>query len=297
MPDKQTVTEHIIKSFSENTGFIVFTAAELQRMNQAFGVDPKSTDRRVFDLESMSHHLQHEVIKLIKLMNITRDDSVLDAGCGNAAPTRLIAKTCGCRITGFDVNPDQIKKAEECNRLEGVDHLIRLYVKDVHNLDFREEMFDKIFHNETICHWMDKQTALAGLYRVLKPGGIMGFHDWSKGDKGDLNDARGDFPGTYAEGVWFQNDIEETKKLLEEAGFIILRCEDTTDIVDRGLRARLKELQMSKLFLEATSEQYYYKTLRYFRVMIETHYDYLKYARFLCKKIVERNVIKDHVGS
>lgn len=282
--NRNVVTENIIKSFSENIGFPVYTAGELQKMYQVFGVDPKSIDRRVFDTESMSHHLQTEVIKLINMMHISKDNLVLDAGCGNGAPTRLIAKICGCKIIGFDINAHQIKKAVDCDLLEGVNHLTDRIVKDVHKLDFPNDSFDKIFHNETICHWMDKKTALAELYKVLKKGGLMGFHDWARGEKGDLNDAGGDFPGTYAEGVWFQNSLEETRKLLEEAGFVVHKYEDTTDVVDRGLRARLRELQMSKVYIKAASEEYFYKSIRYFKVLIETHYDYLKYGRFLCEK-------------
>lgn len=284
MLDEQKVTENIIKSYSENIGFPVYTAKELQRMYQAFGVDPKSTDRRVFDTESMSHHTQAEVLKLIRMMNITRDDLLLDAGCGNGAPTRLIAKLCGCKIIGIDINPNQIKKAVDCDHLEGVDHLIERLVRDVHNLDFSENTFNRIFHNETICHWMDKKTALTGLFKVLKRNGVMGFHDWASGEKGDLNVAGGGFHGTYAEGVWFQNSIEETRELIEETGFVELHCEDTTDIVDRGLRARLRELVMSKVYIKGASEEYLHKSTRYFEVMIKTHYDYLKYGRFLYKK-------------
>lgn len=284
MMNKEVVTKNIIKSFSQNIGFPVYTAKELQKMYEVFGVDPKSTDRRVFDTESMSHHLQYEVIKLIKMMDVSKNDLVLDAGCGNGAPTRLIAKLCGCRIVGFDINPNQIKKAVDCDRLEGVDHLIERKVRDVHELDFPPNTFDKIFHNETICHWMDKKNALAGLYDVLKKDGIMGFHDWLRGDKGNLNDAGGGFPGVYAEGVWFQHNVEETKALLGEAGFFVLHGEDTTDIVDRGLRARLRELQMSEVYSKAAPEEYFHKSINYFKVMIETHYDYLKYGRFLCKK-------------
>ncbi len=284
MINEQKIIEGIIKSYSENIGFPVYTAEELQRLYQAFGVNPKSTDRRVFDTESMSHHTQSEVIKLIKMMNITKDDMVLDAGCGNGAPTRLIAKMCGCRIIAFDINPNQVKKAIDCDHLEGVAHLIERQVKDVHKLDYLENTFDKVFHNETMGHWWDKKTALVGLYKTLKKNGIMGFHEWLKGDKGDLNNAGGSFPGTYAEGVFFQHSLDETRQLLEDTGFTVLHYEDTTDIVDRGLRARLKELQMSKVYLKGASEEYFRKSIRYFKVMIETHYDYLRYGRFLCIK-------------
>jgi len=285
MSNEQKVIKNVIKSYSENIGFIVYTAKELERLYQALGIDPKSTHRSIFDLESMSHHLQSEVIKLIKMMNIVQNDLVLDAGCGNGAPTRLIAKICGCKIIGFDINPNQIKKAIDCDQFEGVDHLIERQVKDVHKLDFQEERVDKIFHNETMGHWMDKKTALAGLFKVLKKGGIMGFHDWLRGDKGDLNEAGGNFPGTYAEKVFFQHTLNETMQLLEEAGFHVLYSEDTTDIVDRGLRAKLREVEISKVYyIKSGFEEYFHKSTHYCQVMIETHYDYLKYGRFLCIK-------------
>lgn len=284
MSNEEIITKNIIKSYSKNIGFPVYTAEELEKMYKSFGIDPKSLDRRVFDTESMSHHTQTEVLKLLTLMNIQKDDLILDAGCGNGAPSRLIAKKYICKIIGFDINPNQIKKAIDCDILEGVNHLIDRQVKDVHKLDYSENLFDKVFHNETMCHWMDKNIALGGIFKTLKHGGIMGFHDWAKGDIGDLNEAGGDFPGTYAEGVWFQHTIQETKSLLEQTGFVVLHIEDTTDIVDRGLRARLRELQMSKVYLKGAPEEYFHKSIRYFKVMIETHYNYLRYGRFLCLK-------------
>lgn len=283
--NKRTIVDNIIKSYSENIGFIVYNAEELRKIYGSLGIDPKSTHRSIFDLESMSHHLQSEVLKLITMMNISQNDVVLEPGCGNGAPTRLIAKTCKCKIIGIDINPNQIKKARECSQLEGVDHLVTAFVQDIHRLDFKNESFDRIFHNETMCHWADKKTALSGLFKVLKKGGIMGFHDWLRGDKGDLNVAGGSFPGTYEEGVWFQLSLEETKQLLEEAGFTMLQYIDTTDIVDRGLRAKLREVKMSKdYYAKSGLQEYFDKSTRYCQTMIETHYDFLRYGRFLCTK-------------
>ena len=124
-------------------------------------------------------------------------------------PHGLLQRSVGATSPGSTLIRDQIKKAIDCDALEAVDHLIERAVKDVHDLDFSAEIFDKIFHNETMCHWMDKQAALSGLFRALKKGGLMGFHDWARGEKGDLNDAGGDFPGTYAAGEWFQNSIRK----------------------------------------------------------------------------------------
>lgn len=285
MHNDKHIEKSIIKSYSENIGFIVYSARELEKLYNILGLDPKSTNRSIFDIESMSHHLQSEIIKLIKMMNISKNDLVLDAGCGNGAPTRLISKICGCKIIGFDINPDQIKKAIDCDRLEGVDHLIQREIKDVHKLNYAENMFDKIFHNETMCHWMDKKASLKCLFKVLKKGGIMGFHDWQQGDKGDLNKAGGEFPGIYSEDVWFQNTIKETIRLLGEVGFTVIHYQETTDIVDRGLRAKLRELEMSNNYYNKIGyEEYFLKSARYCRIMIKTHFDYLKYGRFISSK-------------
>jgi hypothetical protein len=136
-----------------------------------------------------------------------------------------------------------------------------------------------------MCHWEDKKIALAGLFRVMKKNGIMGFHDWLSGAKGDLNNAGGSFPGTYAKDVWFQQTLEETVRLLEEAGFTVIQSLDTTDIVDRGLRAKLREVKMSQdHYLKSGLQEYYDKSIRYCQTMVETHYDFLRYGRFLCTK-------------
>lgn len=283
-PSPDAVRDRILRNYSGEPGFHIFTAAELEGIFKGLKVDPRGTHRRVFEIEGLSHHQQSELLNLFDGARISASDLVLDAGCGNGGPTRLLAKLRGCRIKAFDINPDQTAKAAACNRLEGVEGLIELSVQDVHRLDFPDAAFDRVFHNETSCHWVDKGRAFAQLRRVLKPGGLMGFHDWSRGDSGDLDQAGGDFPGTYAPGIWFQTAPEETRRLLEEAGFDVLEAEDTTDSVDGGMRARLKELELFRSGKPWFPEEYYRRSLRYFRTMISTHYSHLRYMRFICSR-------------
>lgn len=276
--------KNIVSSYSFNIGFPVYGAIELSKIYRAMGVNPKSTDRRIFDLESLSHHCQREVVCLLNMMKIKKGDFLLDVGCGNGAPSRLITKMYGCKIMGIDLVPEQIRKARECHRLEGVSDLIKLKNEDVHNLDFEEALFHKIFHNESICHWHEKKIALKKLYKFLKKGGCMGFHDWLRGDRGSLNDAGGDFSGIYGEKVWFQSTLKENVELLEEAGFTVEYAEDISDVVDRSMRARLKELEISSVYKKVNSDEYFEKTLKYFKAMIWTNYKFLRYGRFLCTK-------------
>lgn len=283
-PRPASARDRILENYTRERGFHIFTAAELEGIYRALEIDPKSSHRLIFETEGLSHHHQAEMLRLFEAAEISARDLVLDAGCGNGGPTRLLAKLKGCRIRAFDLNEVQIARAAECNRLEGVEALIELSVQDVHRLNYPDAMFDRVIHNETSCHWERKGEAFAELRRVLKPGGLMAFHDWSRGDAGGLDDAGGDFPGTYAPGIWFQTAPTETAALLRGAGFEVILSEDTTDAVDAGMRARLKELELSSSCLAWFPEKYYRLSLRYFRTMIATHYTHLRYRRFLVKR-------------
>lgn len=104
----QIIKQNLIDSYQEDGGFIIHNGEMLRELYKKFGIDPKSNDRRLIDLEAVSHFFQHGIQSLFKKLEITRDDSVLSLGEGNGAPSRLLAKMVGCRIVGIDINPDQI---------------------------------------------------------------------------------------------------------------------------------------------------------------------------------------------
>jgi SAM-dependent methyltransferase len=132
-----------------------------------------------------------------------------------------------------------------------------------------------------MCHWPDKRSALRHTLRHLKPKGLLGINDWIRGAKGTLNDAYHAVPGfrdLYQPDIWRQISLGETCRLLEEAGFIVLRAEELTDEVDRGLRRRVQELERLSQTDEPTR-----RGIGYYRGMIATHGDYLCYGRVLAQ--------------
>ena len=149
--------------------------------------------------------------------------------------------------------------------------------QDASALDLGERRFDAAYLNETMCHWEDKAAALRRIRKHLRPGAILGINDWLKGSKGTLNDAYDAVPGfrgLYQPDVWRQGSLGDVCRLVEEAGFAVLQAEDLTESTDDGLRRRLRELEMIPQNHEPTR-----RAVVYYRGMISTHFDYLRYGR------------------
>ncbi|MDR2578948.1 MAG: methyltransferase domain-containing protein [Chitinispirillales bacterium] len=115
--------------------------------------------------------------KLVEKINITKDDYVLDAGCGIGGNAVWLAQTYGCKVVGVSIVAEQIEKAKERAKAAGVDHLCEFLVMDYMNLKFPDETFTVVMGLESICYANPKNEFTKGVYRVLKPGGRFGMAD------------------------------------------------------------------------------------------------------------------------
>lgn len=285
----KTVQKNLIESYQVDGGFIVHNRDMLEKIFNSYGVDPKtSTDRRIFDIEGVSHFFQTGIVDLFKKMNITKDDYVLSLGEGSGAPSRLLAKLIGCRIVGVDINTDQIAKAKEIAALHGVQDKVNYYVQNVEELSLKEKNFTKAFCNETTCHWQEKEKAFRSINAYMRKSAKIGFNEWLRGDKGTLNDAYdtfSEFSPLYKKGIWFQEGLDSYKKLLEKSGFSVVETKDCTDDIDIMMRARLKIGQRD---LDAYRSVMGNKALQigmnYYKGMLKTHYDFLRYGVIIAEK-------------
>ena len=108
--------------------------------------------------------------KLIGLLDIQRNDAVLDLGCGTGALARKIrAKTAGL-IVGLDSSEGMILEAESGQR--GMDILYN--VKTAEEFDYRDR-FTVIFCNSAFQWFHDSLLALRNCRAALKEGGRMGI--------------------------------------------------------------------------------------------------------------------------
>ncbi|MCL2182443.1 MAG: methyltransferase domain-containing protein [Chitinispirillia bacterium] len=159
-------------------------------------------------------------MKLVERINITKDDYVLDAGCGIGGNAVWLAKKYGCKVVGVTIVPEQINTATRRAKEAGVGHLCEFLLMDYMNLQFPDGTFTVVMGLESICYSNPKSDFIKGVYRVLKPGGRFGMADGFAAKEAYVGNEKR-LMGRWMDG-WKLNNLETMarwKANAESAGF------------------------------------------------------------------------------
>jgi SAM-dependent methyltransferase len=74
----------------------------------------------------------------LELAGVTRDDVVLDLGCGDGRVLIAAAKKCGARAVGYEINAARAAEAVAAADAAGVAHLVDIRVGNALNADLDE---------------------------------------------------------------------------------------------------------------------------------------------------------------
>ena len=116
-------------------------------------------------------HARHVALRTgerLKHLNLSPGQRYLDVGCGNGASAIHVAQTLGLDVTGIDVDPEQVRAAE--NAAKGI-RGVTFRQGDATHLPFPDGFFDSVSTNKTTHHIPRWKEALAEMTRVVKPGG------------------------------------------------------------------------------------------------------------------------------
>ena len=108
-----------------------------------------------------------------------RSADVLDLGCGLGGATVAMLTRLGAQhVTGFDVDPGNLERAEELVTEAGVQSRATLVEGAPGPLPFEADSFDCVYVNAVSCHVDALAEFFTEIRRVLRPGGVLVGSEW-----------------------------------------------------------------------------------------------------------------------
>ena len=164
-------------------------------------------------------------VELARRASLTPGLRVLDVGCGLGGSARYLAGEHRCHVTGVDLTPEYVDVARVLAGMVGLAHRVEFREASALDLPFDDGGFDVVWTEHVQMNIADKLAFYREICRVLRPGGLLLFHDIFLGDGGPLY-----YPVPWAEDASISHLAapETVRRILQELGFEIRDWTDTS---------------------------------------------------------------------
>lgn len=106
--------------------------------------------------------------------------SVLEIGGGpGVLAERICRRAPAIELTGADIDPAMVERARQRAGKAGLQERATFQVASVEELPYPDASFDLVVSTFSMHHWSDPDAALAGIHRVLRPGGRALIYDFA----------------------------------------------------------------------------------------------------------------------
>jgi SAM-dependent methyltransferase len=138
-------------------------------------------------------------------------NQLIDIGSGIGGPSRYLAATYGCRVSGVDLTDEFVAVASELTRRTGLADRVDFRVGSALDLPFPPASFDLAWTQNVAMNIADRPRFYGEIARVLKPGGRLALQDVAQGPAGPVH-----FPVMWADtpSLSFLRTPEETRTML-----------------------------------------------------------------------------------
>lgn len=117
------------------------------------------------------------VEQMLKMANVTKDDYVIDMGCGDGRIVIMAAEKFGARGMGIDINPERISEARENAKKAGVTDRVEFKQADLFKTDISKATVVTMYLLSSVnLRIRDK------LLTELKPGTRLVSHAFDMGE-------------------------------------------------------------------------------------------------------------------
>ena len=166
--------------------------------------------------------------KLAEATIVGRDTDVLDVASGRGESARVLAAHYGCRVVGLDYSRANTARARELTRATDLSARVCFALGDAEDLPFRDDSFDVVISECSLCTFPDLERSLTEIRRVLRPGGRVGISDvvLNAPVPGALQDVLGHvlcIAGAYP--------TDGYQQALHAAGFTAIRARDVSFVL------------------------------------------------------------------
>lgn len=119
----------------------------------------------------------------LDLLNIKKDNSILEVGCGQGLFLSRIVNTYKAKGIGIDVSSRSINYANKKYKNKNLNYLKGSALK----IPFKDKSFDMVLSFDVLEHIENQEKAVLEMIRVLKPKGKILIYTLNKNDKFTLD--------------------------------------------------------------------------------------------------------------
>lgn len=206
---------------------------------------------------------------VVKCLEISSQDNVLEAGCGRGVGTAYIYQHYHpAQLTAIDLDSSQIQKANERKKqLPDQPPSLQFLVSAIEKTGFPSHFFDKIYSIEMLQHirsW--KAFAIEGR-RILKESGRMVIATYFPTGEGLATELAQLLP-LIQEGLENPTPIQEVAQILREAGFNHVQIQSIGQYVFEGYHSWARQVEAENTFTYNYLEAYKKKMIDYYILIV-----------------------------
>ena len=232
--------ESILKQYSASNLYDSIRKALLE-MNKN---PDKLTTKDLAPVDFFHIRGHHSTKELAERCQISQHIRVLDVGCGIGGTARFLATKYGCFVTGIEIIDEYCQTAVKLSSLLKLNDKTDFKTFNGSEFPFDGETFDVVWTEHVQMNIEDKNRFYSEIYRVLKSGGKLVFHDVFKGS---INEVYYPVPWAENESISFLMELYEITQLLKSFNFKISYWEDKTEISAEAFQKSAEKIQQNGL--------------------------------------------------